>query len=99
MARKTNKPKLAVELRQLRAECTPHMARASALLNTFPWWQTREEQPPVEVVYETYVSDWLAEFIVRPSNRCAHAHGGEERTADEPEVINPPPEVLLTPVS
>lgn len=91
MGRKTNKPKLAADLRLLRAQCTPYLDRASTLLDTFYQRVTVPELPPLEMVFEPNLDEHLVQYLTSPGNRCPHAHGGDERTPNEPEVAHVPP--------
>lgn len=88
MARKTNRPKLASDLRRLRAECTTYVRHATFMFDNFyesggflpPKW------PELRGAGEPRIDPELVGLMVLPQNICQHALGGMQRTPNEPEV-------------
>lgn len=96
MSPKVNKPKLADDLRRLRAECTPIVDRSLDLLDFLYQRLAVPELPHLDLAWEPYVDSTLYDYMTTVGNRCQHAHGGDEPVAGKRDVLHAPPSVANT---
>lgn len=88
-SRTINRARLLRDLHRLQLDLVAPSGMANLSLDAFTDREFSPPLPALHAVFQPLVDPAGAAFLQNTANRCQHAHGGPEPTADELDVLSP----------